>query len=178
MGTLAVTAIGKDQPGIVAGISEALLAVGGNIEDSRMAILRGHFAVMLIVTVPAEQPSSEVRSRLAVVRERLGLEALAVEEVGELTDREAGAASHVLTVYGADHPGIVHAISSALAAHGVNICDLQTQVTGEAPSNVYVMLMELGLGDADAAEVRSALERVGEEASVEVSLRELEDEAL
>jgi predicted amino acid-binding ACT domain protein len=38
----AVTATGRDRPGIVAAISEALLAVQGNTEDSQMSILGGH----------------------------------------------------------------------------------------------------------------------------------------
>ena len=41
---VAVTAVGADRPGIVAAVSRALYDVGGNIEDSRMAILGGHFA--------------------------------------------------------------------------------------------------------------------------------------
>jgi glycine cleavage system transcriptional repressor len=178
VGTFAVTAIGKDRPGIVAGISEALLAVGGNIEDSRMAILRGHFAVMLIVSVPAEHDAGEVRDGLAAVRDGLELEALTVAEVDELAAARASAPSHVLTVYGADHPGIVHAVSSALAEQGVNICDLQTQVAGTGEREIYVMLIEVALGDAGPAEVGAALERVGQEAGVEVSMRELEAEAL
>jgi glycine cleavage system transcriptional repressor len=177
VGTLAVTAIGKDRPGIVAAITEALLAVGGNIEDSRMAILRGHFAVMLIVGVPEEHPVADVRERLGEVSERLGLEELAVEEVDELAAPRPEP-DHVLTVYGADHPGIVHAVSAALAVHAVNICDLQTQVSGEAGNTIYVMLMELAMGDADPVAVEAELARVGQEAGVDVSLRELETEAL
>ena len=178
MSTFAVTAIGQDRPGIVAGISEALLSVSGNIEDSRMAILRGHFAVMLIVTVPAEHPAEQVRARLAEARNRLGLEALAVEEVGTHADTPQLLPTHMLTVYGADHPGIVHSVSSALAAHGVNICNLQTQVTGEGSTAVYVMMLELVLGAADEATLSAALDRVAAEANVDVSLRELEDEVL
>ena len=47
---LAVTAIGRDRPGIVAAITSALLEAGGNVDDSQMSILHGHFAVMLIVS--------------------------------------------------------------------------------------------------------------------------------
>ena len=52
MPEFAVTAIGRDRPGIVAAISGALLELEGNVEDSQMSILRGHFAVMLIVRLP------------------------------------------------------------------------------------------------------------------------------
>ena len=170
----AVTAIGRDRPGIVAAISEALLALGGNIDDSQMSILHGHFAVMLVVSVPSEVGEGELAERLEEVRERLGLEGLAVSELDEL----AGAAvpTHVLTVYGADHPGIVHAVSKVLAKRGVNITDLRTRRTGEeAP--LYVMVIEIAVPGGED-ELRKALAQVGEDAAVDVSLRELSSEAL
>src|SRR5918992_733661 len=49
MPTLAVSAVGLDRPGIIAAVAERLAAHGANITDSRMAILRGHFALTLIV---------------------------------------------------------------------------------------------------------------------------------
>src|SRR5664280_1086412 len=49
MGALAITAIGDDRPGIVAAVTEVLVAVDANLEDTSMTILRGHFAMMLIV---------------------------------------------------------------------------------------------------------------------------------
>jgi glycine cleavage system transcriptional repressor len=173
----AVTAIGQDRPGIVAAISGALLALEGNIEDSQMSILRGHFAVMLIVKVPESVDEATLQKRLAGVRETLGLEAIAINPVAALGGG-GESASHVLTVYGGDHPGIVHAVTSALAELGVNVTDLETRLAGTADSPLYVMMMELALGEAPEAEVEAALRSVGEDARVEVSLRALEVEAL
>src|SRR3989442_516221 len=81
MAELAVTAIGRDRPGIVAALTGALLDLGGNIEDSRMSILRGHFAVTLIVSVADEEDPAAVESRLGQVRDELGLEAVAVNPI-------------------------------------------------------------------------------------------------
>ena len=160
--------------GIVAAISRVLLEVEGNIEDSQMSILRGHFAVMLIVSVPAVG-GDELEQRLERVRAELGLEAIAVNEVEELA--RGGEPTHVLSVYGADHPGIVHAVSEALAERQVNITDLQTRLTGAGKSPVYVMIMEVAVA-GDAEELRASLRKVGEESGLDVSLRELEAEAL
>ena len=63
MAEFAVTAIGRDRPGIVAAISAALLDLEGNIEDSQMAILRGHFAVMLIVKLPDATEPADLEGR-------------------------------------------------------------------------------------------------------------------
>jgi glycine cleavage system transcriptional repressor len=170
----AVSAIGRDRPGIVAAISQVLFEVGGNIDDSQMSILHGHFAVMLVVSVPGEVGRDQLAGRLEEVRERLGLEGLAVSELDELAG--AAAPTHVLTVYGADHPGIVHAVSTALAERGVNITDLRTRRTGqEAP--LYVMVMEIAV-PGDEEELREAMTQVGEATAVDVSLRELSSEAL
>ncbi len=173
----AVSAIGRDRPGIVAGISEGLLQVQGNIEDSRMSILRGHFAVMLIVSVPDSVEPEHLARRLDAVRERLGLEALAVNAVDSVAPR-GGRPSHVVSVYGADHPGIVHAVTSALAERSVNVTDLHTRLAGAGDHALYVMIMEVALGDADASEVESALRQAGRAAEVEVSLRPLGADAL
>jgi glycine cleavage system transcriptional repressor len=171
----AVTAIGRDRPGIVAAISRVLLELEGNIEDSQMSILRGHFAVMLIVSLPEATAAEELERRLEAVKEELGLEAVAVNEVDELAD--GGEPTHVLSVYGADQPGIVHRVSRELADRGANISDLHTRLAGEQGAPVYVMLMEIAVsGDAD--ELAEALRRIAGEAGLDVSLRELGPEAL
>lgn len=177
MPELAVTAIGRDRPGIVAAISGALHDLDGNIEDSRMAILGGHFSVMLLVHTPPEVSAAQVGERLERVRADLGLEAVAVAEVDEL-GHTAHTATHVLSVYGADRPGIVHEVSAALAELGVNIVNLETRLAGTPGAPVYVMLLEVALRGADADEVERALRAAGGRSGVEVSFRELEAEAL
>ena len=86
MPELAVTAIGRDRPGIVASVTGALLDLGGNVEDSQMSILGGHFAVMLLVAVPDETQREQVVERLAEVAQEHELEAISVAEVSEQTD--------------------------------------------------------------------------------------------
>lgn len=177
MREFAVTAVGRDRPGIVAAISGVLLELGGNIEDSRMSILRGHFAVMLIVELPEEASLERLESGLEDVRRRLELETVSVGEVRSLDAGAAAEPSHVLTVYGADRPGIVHGVASLLAERGVNVTDLSTQVTGGAEP-VYVMMLEVALGEAGEDELRAGLEEAAGDLGVEVSLRALEAERL
>jgi glycine cleavage system transcriptional repressor len=171
----AVSAIGRDRPGIVAAISGALLELGGNIDDSQMSILHGHFAVMLIVSVPEDVPRARLEERVGEVASELGLEGWAVSELAGLSPSPPP--THVLTVYGADHPGIVHAVAAALAERGANISDLKTRRTGDGEDAVYVMVMEVGVS-GDAGELTTALASVAEESRVEVSLRELESDEL
>jgi glycine cleavage system transcriptional repressor len=179
VGHFAVSAIGRDRPGIVAGVAEGLLEVNGNVEDSRMTNLSGHFAVMLLVSTPAEHGLDRVEEALAPVGARLGLEALSVSEVAE-GGLEAGGTGpdHVITVYGSDHPGIVHAISSGLAAAGVNITDLQTSLGGSADSPIYMMLLEVAVGDVNVEALTTHLREIAERAKVEIEIRPLDPETL
>jgi glycine cleavage system transcriptional repressor len=177
MAEFAVTAIGRDRPGIVATISEALLEVEGNIEDSQMSILRGHFAVMLIVKVPDHVDADELDRRLGRAGAELGLETVAVNHVDELGG-SAARPSHVITVYGADHPGIVHAVSSALAERGVSITGLATRIAGAPDSRLYVMTLEVAFGDFPEAQLETELREAAERAEVEISIRPLDAEAL
>lgn len=177
MERFAVTAIGRDRPGIVAAISAELLELGGNVEDSRMSILGGHFAVMLIVALPETAGGEELSRRMTGVAEELGLSATSVSPVHELAEERARP-THVLSVYGADHPGIVSAVAGALAKRGASITDLQTQVSGAPERPLYVMLMEIAAGSADVEEIRAALKAIGDSEELEVGLNELGDEAI
>lgn len=177
MSEFAVTAIGRDRPGIVAAISGVLFELGGNLEDSRMSILRGHFAVMLIVELSDDAARGRLESELEDVRKRLDLEAISVSEVETLRAVPDAGPSHVLTVYGADRPGIVHRITALLAERGVNVTDLSTLLAG-GTGPVYVMVIEIALGGESEEELRAALEAAAAELEVDVSLRPLEGEAL
>lgn len=173
----AITAIGRDRPGIVAAISGALLELKGNIEDSQMSILRGHFAVMLIVKLPDAAHPDDLEGRLERVRQELELEAMAVNRVDDL-GVAATRPSHVITVYGADHPGIVHAVSVALAERGVSITGLETRLAGASDSPLYVMIIEVAMPEDSAPDLEAALSQVADQAAVEVSLRPLAQDAL
>jgi glycine cleavage system transcriptional repressor len=142
-----------------------------------MSILRGHFAVMLIVHVPDPIEDEELATRLGRVRDELGLEAITFNPLDHVA-AATPAPTHVLTVYGADHPGIVAGISATLAELGVNITDLETRLAAEAGSPLYMMVMELALGDVSAEKVEGALGETAGRTDVEFSLRELDADAL
>lgn len=173
----AVSAIGRDRPGIVAAVTGELLALGGNIEDSQMTILRGHFTMMLIVDLPDDEAVTELARRLEGVRERLELEALTVTPADNLAGT-APEATHIISLYGADHPGIVHAAASALAERGISITDLETKLTGAPEAPLYVMLIEIAAGDVETGELERAMTTVGKAGGLEVSVRELDRTAL
>lgn len=138
MPELTITAVGTDRPGIVAALTEALLPIGANLHDCRAALLRGSFAMVMAVHVPADADIETVRSALTPAADRLGLD-VSVRDAVEGEVHRAGDRC-VVSVYGADHPGIVNAVSTALAEHGANIVDLSSRTVGDPP--VYVLGIE------------------------------------
>lgn len=172
---LAVTAVGRDRPGIVAAITGVLLEFDGNVDDSQMSILHGQFAVMLIVSVPTASDVEAISKRLREVGSRLELGGITVSEVSGL-DRGSGP-THVLTVYGADRPGIVHDVSALLAERDVNITDLRTRRTGDPQAPLYTMMVEVSVPDPDPG-LEQALNGFARDKGVEAHLAELESEVL
>lgn len=174
---VAVTAVGADRPGIAAAVTKVVYEHGGNIEDSRMAILGGHFSMMLIVTLPDAGDAAKLERALGGPAAEKDL-IVAVRPVASSSPEHAEGEEYVVSVYGADKPGIVYRVSEALAAHAVNITDLATRVVEGDPS-VYVMLMEVvvPLG-ADPAVVDADLKMLSGELEVDISFHPLEAETL
>jgi glycine cleavage system transcriptional repressor len=165
---LAVTAVGADRPGIVAAITRVLHERGGNLEDSAMTILGGQFAVVLLVAT--EDEPDALRAALQSATRELGL-TISVSRAG--AERHPADATHLLSVYGADRPGIVAAVTAELAAQGANITDLETQVIG-GDEPVYAMVVELVA--EDEAALHEGIERACEALGVDHTLRTIETE--
>jgi glycine cleavage system transcriptional repressor len=179
MRRFALSAIGRDRPGIVAGLSQVLLTHGVNVEDSQMTILRGQFAVMLVLSPPEETAADVLEQDLQTAAAELGLAAITLSELYETSD-ERHDPSHIVSVYGVDHPGIVHAVARALAERAVNITDLNTRLVAESGEEpLYAMMLEVALpADMDPDQLAGVLGGVGEAEGVEVSVSELEQDAL
>jgi glycine cleavage system regulatory protein len=132
------------------------------------------------VSAPAATDLAALRGGLEHVRERLGLEALAINEIEHIDTGADAAPSHIVSVYGVDHPGILHAVASTLAGERVGITDLTTRVLGEgSEAPLYTMILEVAVPPAcDAAALEQALSGVCAEQQVDFSFRELERDAL
>ncbi len=78
----------------------------------------------------------------------------------------------VVTVIGADKPGIVAGITRVLAEHNVNIVDIaQTVVRGIFS---MIMIIDLSTGDIGLPELREKLLSEGRRLGVEVSVNHID----
>jgi glycine cleavage system transcriptional repressor len=169
MAQLAVSVVGPDRPGIIADVTSALAGAGANLEDSTMTLLRGHFAMMLICSGPDAATVDQAVAPLA------GELLIAVREVAPDAPHAALGDPYLLSVHGADRPGIVSAVTRVVAATGGNITDLGTRLSGE----LYVLTAEVDLPKSvDVAELTSALEGTADDLGVGVTLRPAESDEL
>ncbi len=170
-----VFAVGADRPGIVARLTGALYDIGANLLDSSMTILSGHFAVALALDAPLATAALE--AALSDVAERLDL-GVTVRAVEAVVRAPAGD-HHVVSVYGADHPGIVARVARELADRGVNIVDLETRRVGDPSDPVYAMVLDVTLPpDLDADTLETDLRAVGTELGVDAHLHPLDADIL
>lgn len=172
----AVSAIGRDRPGIVAAVTRTLLDHDVNVEDSQSTILRGHFAMTLIVSGPDGLELVPLRADLARTATELRLGALAFDEIEDAEPGGPAEPSHMVTVYGAYQPRIVNAVTSALSDCGVNITDLNTRVVDEPDDgDLYAMMLEVALPPGlDVESLEGLLEATRREQGVELTVRALE----
>ncbi len=180
MSHYAVTAVGADRPGIVAAVTSVFLENGCNIEDSAMTILRGHFAMMLVVDAPKGMSAAKLRTALGEPATALDL-MVAVRPLPDLLGAVGSSAggAYTVSVHGADHPGIVHGVASLLAANGANIVDMSTRVVGEPGEHVYAMVMEVDLAPGlDPEELGRQLGELAEGLDVSCSLHPSEADIL
>jgi len=173
--TLSVSAIGADRPGIVAGVTGVLVAHGCNLEDTSMTILRGHFAMTMVVSSPV--PAATLATAIAPVAEQLEL-VVDVRDLAPVPAHSSTGRPYVVSVHGADHPGIVHAVADLLARHGVNIADLTTHLVGD-DEPLYVMTLDVEVpADVAAQGLAAALTQEADRLGVTATLHAAETDLL
>lgn len=165
-----LTAVGPDRAGLVKEISAAIHQAGANLEDSRMAVLGGEFAMLVLFSgTEAELARAEEHGRAAA--NRLGLFCHFRETAAPGASR--GVLSYDLRVTGLDQPGIVEAVTTVLAARGVNVASLETSVIHQPLTGTPTFLLEALLhvpSSVALSELRRELSRVGEEQNLDLTL--------
>jgi glycine cleavage system regulatory protein len=171
---LVMTVIGPDKPGLVDSVAGLVAQHGGNWLESRMSRLGGQFAGILRVEVPAER-----EARLVTALRQLEGRGLTVVVQADQPEAAAGGGRlSKLEIVGQDRPGIVREISHALASHGVNVEELQTECASAAMSGetLFKARAKVSIPETcDTVALRRELEKIAEDLIVEISLAELSE---
>src|SRR5262245_9980656 len=156
---LILTAIGPDQVGLVENLSAFISRRGCNIEDSKMAVFCGEFAVIVLIRGEAANvPRIDGDSR--EIEKETGVKVAAKTPSERKTSKSF--LPYRLTASCLDHPGIVHHISSLLRSLGVNIESMETKTYSAPVSGTPLFQLEAELAVPTSANIDELWERLSD----------------
>jgi glycine cleavage system transcriptional repressor len=178
--TVVITGAGRDQVGIVAQLTTVLFKLGCNLLDSSMTLLRGEFAIILIATLGEGVTLETLKKDLQTIQNKLEFQ-LQIRELSAAQLESAGEADEkicIISVYGADKPGIVSGITNKLAELKANITDVETTKTmasADEKKSVFIMIIEAKVPAAvELDTLRDELRKSALALGVDVTVQELE----
>lgn len=130
---------GPDRIGIVNEVTGLLLERGGNVETSRMARLGGEFAVLMLVSMPAEGFSGLEAGLGALTAQ--GYKVTTTLSGRTYAKAHPGWLPYRIEVHGADHEGIIHEVAHYLSGHGISIESADSASAPAATSGVPLFAM-------------------------------------
>lgn len=168
-----LTAFGKNQPGIVAGISQVLFENGCNLEDSNMGRLADEFTLILLLSGQGE----DLNEKLTRDCKRLEMEKGVFVFLRPLDYNSPDTAKtnnfNSITVEGIDHGGIVYNISKVLAENNINIETLRSQKKFSPNSGTAIFSMEIQVDIPETIsvmELDAVLDELANELNVDIQL--------
>lgn len=153
---LILTATGPDQVGLVAKISQFVSKHGCNIEDSKMAVFCGEFAVIVLISGDTSG-LVKVANQYHEVEAETGLSI--VIKTPAIRKDSPSFLPYKLKASCMDHPGIVYQISDLLSRLGINIESMETKTYSAPVSGTPLFQLEAEL----AVPVRTNIGRLREQ---------------
>mgnify|MGYP001547786921 FL=1 len=120
---LVISAIGTDRPGIVNELSQLIVQNNGNIDDSRMTVLGGEFAIILLISASPDE-LNKIESILCREAENLALSVIS-KRTGA-PDAKAETIPYIVDVVAIDNPGIVYKLADFFSSRHINIQSMRT----------------------------------------------------
>ena len=177
-----ISVVSRDRIGIVADVSSALAALGGDIADLRQSVLRDYFTMILLASFPATVSAEVIQRQTAqasasdlpplhvtVMAADGSAEGASVVHQSSVVGRPSSVQSnYLLTARGPDRVGFVASVSAFCARNGLNILDLATTVA----DGRYVMMLLVDVSRcADLDAVRRQLQEFGQANGLEAVLQ-------
>lgn len=164
----ALTFVNNDSKGIVYETTKVLYDNGFNIADSSSTLLQGVFSMIFIVTSEKDYKEDDIKEMFKNVRSHME-----VFKYDKMPEEKEGF-HYSISVYGADKPGIVNAITEEIAKNNLNIIDLQTKITGKSPQ-VYIMMLEVVAENENSENVwQEALKNTAKKINTQINIKKIE----
>jgi glycine cleavage system transcriptional repressor len=167
---LILTAIGPDQVGLVENLSSFISRRGCNIEDSKMAVFCGEFAVIILISGDRAD-LAKIAFEYRQIESETGL--VVAVKGPSLRKTSQFFIPYRLTASCLDHPGIVYHISGLLRSLGVNIESMETKTYSAPVSGTPLFQLEAELAvpaHANINEVRERLAELQREQNIDIEL--------
>ena len=167
---LVISALGADRSGIVDELSNIIYDYGLNIEDSRMTVLGGEFAILLLISGELTALDT-LQASISDIEQELQMSLL----VRPTTDSIATGHTipYSVEVAALDHPGIVSNIAGFFSSRNINIVNLQTE-SYSAPhtgSPMFALHMTVGISaEINIAQLREAFMDTCDELNLDAEL--------
>ena len=156
---LILTAVGPDRVGLVEKISQFIAGHGCNIEDSKMAVFCGEFAVIVLISGDGNK-LVKIANDYREIEAETGLTISLKTPAARKT--EESFLPYKLTASCMDHPGIVYQISNVLSSMGVNIEAMETKTYAAPISGTPIFQLEADLAVPTRTNINQLRERFAE----------------
>lgn len=140
---LVISALGEDKPGLIHGLSRQILDSGCNVEDSRMTVLGGDFAVLMLVSGNWNN-IAKLENQLPRLEDSLGM-TIHVRRTSRKTPGR-NLLPYMVEVVAMDHPGIVHSLADFFSARQINVQDLVTTSYNAAHTGTPMFTVHMTVG--------------------------------
>ena len=135
-----LTALGPDRPGLIDEISSFLSEKQINIEDSRMAVLGGEFAIILLAS-SENDPVEALKAVQGKMEKVTNLDIYIKPTISPKERTVEPSTPHHLHVTSLDHPGLVHDVTKLLHKYNINIESMETHVKNAPISGTPIFNM-------------------------------------
>jgi glycine cleavage system transcriptional repressor len=167
---LILTVVGPDQVGLVEKISEFMARHGCNIEDSKMAVFCGEFA--LIILISGDSGSlHKIANHYRELEIETGL-AIAIKTPASRKPAESFL-PYTLTASCMDHPGIVYLITGILSSFSINIESMETKTYAAPVSGTPIFRLEADISVPTKTNISALRERfaaIQKEENIDIEL--------
>ena len=134
---LVVSVLGADKPGIANELTTLSSENSCNVVDSRMAVLGGEFAVIMMLS-GSWNAIAKFETALSALEKKAGL--LTLVKRTEIPNNMSNLMPYGVQVVSLDSPGIIKDISTFFSSQSINIENLQTD-SYKAPHTAAPMLV-------------------------------------
>lgn len=168
---LVISALGQDQPGIIKSLSTVIVEQHCNIADSRMTVLGGECAIILLVNGDNTH-IEQLKQQLSANEEPLGLTITCRDTTSKHMDKQF--ISYTVEALSLDHPGIVQRLAGFFSDRNINIDNLNTNRYAAAHTGTTMFQLQMHIFIPSEADINAISEHFIEfcdEMTIDASLK-------